>query len=201
VRGAASIRLRDALNVLSESRDLRRLAAVSMPYSALQVVLNTFLVIYGVGTLGLDLVGAGLVLATAQGGGLIGRLGFGFVATRYVSAWKTLIGLGLGMGLCAGLIALANASWSWPLLLTVAFFFGVTASGWNGVFLAEVARLAPEGRVAEATGAALVPGFFGLVVGPLLVAATAGVIGLSGAYAILGAAALGGVLLLVGRHR
>jgi MFS family permease len=201
VRGAASIRLRDALNVLSESRDLRRLAAVSMPYSALQVVLNTFLVIYGVGTLGLDLVATGFLLATAQGGGLIGRLGFGFVATRYVSAWKTLIWLGVGMGVCAGLIALANASWSWPLLLTLAFFFGVTASGWNGVFLAEIARLAPEGRVAEATGAALVPGFFGLVVGPLLVAATAGVIGLSGAYAILGAASLAGVLLLIGRHR
>jgi|GraSoiStandDraft_44_1057316.scaffolds.fasta_scaffold30120_3 MFS family permease len=201
VRGAASVQLRDALNVLSESRDLRRLAAVSMPYSALQVVLNTFLVIYGVGTLGLDLVGAGLLLATAQGGGLIGRLGFGFVATRYISAWKTLIGLGLGMGLSAGLVALADGSWSWPLLLTVAFFFGVTASGWNGVFLAEVARLAPEGRIAEATGAALVPGFFGLVVGPLLVAATAGVIGLSGAYAVLGAGSLAAVLLLVGRHR
>jgi MFS family permease len=201
VRGAASIRLGDALNMLWENRDLRRLAAVSMPYSALQVVLNTFLVIYGVGTLGLDLVAAGLLLATAQGGGLIGRLGFGLVATRYVSAWKTLIGLGLGMSICAGLVGLADASWSWRWLLVLAFFFGVTASGWNGVFLAEVARLAPEGRVAEATGAALVPGFFGLVIGPLLVAATAGVMGLGAAYAILGAASLAGALLLVGRHR
>ena len=201
VRGAAAVRLRDALNVLWENRDLQRLAAVSMPYSALQVVLNTFLVIYGVGTLGLDLVAAGLLLATAQGGGLIGRLGFGYVATQYVSAWKTLIGLGLGMGVCAGLVALADASWSWPLLLTVAFFFGVTASGWNGVFLAEVARLAPEGRVAEATGAALVPGFLGLVVGPLLVAATAGVMGLAGAFAILGAASFAAVLLLARPHR
>src|SRR2546423_15161757 len=101
------------------------------------------------------------------------------------------------MGICAGLVALADASWSWPGLLTLAFFFGVTASGWNGVFLAEVARLAPDGRVAEATGAALVPGFFGLVVGPLLVAATAGIIGLGSAYAILGAATLAGTLVLI----
>jgi hypothetical protein len=65
------------------------------------------------------------------------------------------------------------------------------------VFLAEVARLAPEGRVAEATGAVLVPGFLGLVLGPLLVAGTASMIGLGAAYAILGAVTLAATLVLV----
>ena len=75
VRGVASaIHLRDAMKVLLGSRDLMRLAAVSLPFSALQISLNAFLVIYGVGTLELDLVAAGVLLATAQCGGLIGRL-------------------------------------------------------------------------------------------------------------------------------
>ena len=90
-----------------------------------------------------------------------------------------------------------NPNWAWPVLLVLAFFFGVTASGWNGVFLAEVARLAPEGRVAEATGAVLVPGFLGLVLGPLLVAGTASMIGVGAAYAILGAVSLAATLVLI----
>jgi hypothetical protein len=109
--------------------------------------------------------------------------------------------LGYGMSACAFLIAMANPTWAWPILLIVAFSFGVTASGWNGVFLAEVARLAPEGRVAEATGAVPVPGFFGLVLGPLLVAGTAGMIGVGAAYAILGAVTLAATLVLIAGPR
>jgi MFS family permease len=203
VRGVASaIHLRDALKVLLGSRDLMRLATVSLPFSALQISLNAFLVIYGVGTLELDLVAAGIMLATAQSGGLLGRLTFGLIATRYFSPATTVAVLGFGMSLCAFLVATASPAWAWPVLLVVAFGFGVTASGWNGVLLAEVARLAPEGRVAEATGAVLVPGFLGLVLGPLLVAGTAGMIGLGAAYAILGAGTLAATLVLVaGRKR
>jgi MFS family permease len=201
VQGAVAIRLSDAVRVLLHSRDLQRLAIASMPYSALQIVLNSFLVIYAVDKLGLDLIAAGLLLAVAQGGGLIGRLLFGFVATRYVSAWATLTALGIGMSICAVLVALMDASWSWPVLHAVAFAFGVTASGWNGVFLAEVARLSPEGRVAEATGAVLVSGFCGLVLGPLFVASTVGTLGLATVYAILGLSTLGGTLALIGRPR
>ncbi len=202
VRGVASaIHLRDAVKVLLGSRDLMRLAAVSMPFSALQISLNAFLVIYAVGTLELDLVAAGVLLATAQCGGLIGRLAFGLVATRYFSPAATVTMLGFGMSACAFLIAMANSTWAWPVLLVVAFGFGVTASGWNGVFLAEVARLAPEGRVAEATGAVLVPGFLGLVLGPLLVAGTSSMIGLGAAYAILGATTLAATVVLIAGRR
>jgi MFS family permease len=202
VRGAtAAIRLRDALKVLFGSRDLLRLAAVSMPYSALQISLNAFLVIYAVGTLKLDLVAAGVMLATAQCGGLLGRLTFGLVATRFFSPAMTVTMLGFGMSLGALLVALASPAWPWPVLLVVAFWFGVTASGWNGVFLAEVARLAPEGRVAEATGAVLIPAFLGLVLGPLLVAGTASLVGLGLAYAILGTSTLAATLVLIAGRR
>ena len=203
VRGAAlTISLRDALAVLWDSRELRRLAIVSIPFSALQISLNAFLVTYAVGALGLSLVAAGLMLATAQCGGLAGRIAFGLVATRYVAPWITLAALGFGMSACGLLMPLTGPAWPWAVLLLVAFVFGLTASGWNGVFLAEVARLAPEGRVAEATGAVLVFGFSGLVLGPLLVAATANAVGLGASYAILGAATLTGTMILIAsRHR
>jgi MFS family permease len=198
VRGAASsINLREALKVLVANAEMRKLAIASVPFSALQIALNTFLVTYAVAHLGLGLIGAGVLLATAQAGGLVGRLLFGLVSTRFLRAWTTVIALGFGMSFLAGVIALAGPSWSWPLLLAVAFAFGLTASGWNGVFLSEVARLAPEGRVGEATGAVLMFGFAGLVLGPLVMASVAAINSLSAAYALLGLATLCGTLPLI----
>ena len=201
VRGAAStIRLHEALKVLVAQPEMRKLAIASVPFSALQIALNTFLVTYAVGRLGLSLIAAGVLLATAQAGGLAGRLLFGLVATRFLPAWSTVIALGFAMSLCAAVMALAQPAWSRPLLLAVAFAFGVTASGWNGVFLAEVARLAPEGRVGEATGAVLMFGFAGLVLGPLVMAGVAAVANLSVAYGLLGLSTLIGTLALMGKH-
>jgi len=202
VRGAAAaFRLRDLIDILVANREMRRLALASVPFSALQIALNTFLVSYGVDHLGLDLVGAGVLLATAQAGGLIGRPLFGLVATRYLPAWSTIVALGFGMSACAGVIALAGPAWSWAVLLVAAFAFGLTASGWNGVLLSEVARLAPEGRVGEATGAVLMFGFAGLVLGPLAMAGIAVLAGIGAGYAALGATTLIGTLALIGRHR
>lgn len=202
VRGAAStIKLREALAMLIANVEIRKLAIASLPFSALQIVLNIFLVTYGVTRLGLDLVAAGMLLATAQAGGVIGRLGFGVLAARFLRAWTTVVGLGFGMSLCAAVMALAEPGWSWALLLVVSFLFGVTASGWNGVFLSEVARLAPDGRVAEATGAVLMFGFAGLVVGPLATAGIAAISSLSVAFGLLGLTTLVATLLLIGRRR
>jgi MFS family permease len=201
VRGAAvPVRLREALRILVANRELRKLALASVPFSALQIALNTFLVTYAVRHLALDLIAAGVLLATAQTGGLIGRLLFGLVATRYATAGTTVVAVGFGMSAGAAAMALMSAVVSWPLLLTVSFCFGLTASGWNGVFLAEVARLAPEGRVGEATGAVLMFGFAGLILGPLFMAAVAALASIKVAFALLGVATLCGTLLLAGRR-
>lgn len=61
----------------------------------------------------------------------------------------------------------------WSTVATAAVFvaMGVTAIGWNGVFLAEVARLAPAGQASTATGGALFFTFGGVLIGPSLFAA------------------------------
>jgi MFS family permease len=202
VRGPTPpIRLRDAMRLLVGHREMRKLAVVSVPFSALQIALNTFLVTYAVQRLALDLIAAGALLATAQAGGLGGRLLFGLVATRYLPAWTTVVALGFAMSAGAAVMALMSPASPWPLLLVVTFFLGLTASGWNGVFLAEVARLAPEGRVGEATGAVLMFGFAGLILGPLFMAGVTALANLSVAFAMLGVATLCGTFVLLGRHR
>jgi len=48
--------------------------------------------------------------------------------------------------------------------------FGATTLGWNGVYIGELARVAPPGKVAMATGASLACAYFGAVVAPPLFA-------------------------------
>jgi MFS family permease len=68
--------------VLRQAPGLRALALASMPFSAMQLALNAYLVTLAVDRLALEHVRAGLLLAIAQLGGLIGRLFWGLIATR-----------------------------------------------------------------------------------------------------------------------
>ncbi len=55
-----------------------------------------------------------------------------------------------------------------PFALAVLFMLvGFSASGWNGVMVAEIARVAGVERAGAVTGAALLFGYSGLAVAPL----------------------------------
>ena len=176
---------------------LRALAFLSLPFASMQLGLNAFLVTFGVERLALDHVAAGVLLAIAQFGGLIGRLFWGLVAVKAVPTRVLLAGLGFGMSAAAAIMGLAGPHLAYPVLVVAAFLFGLTASGWNGVFLAEVARLAPADRVAEATGAVLTASYAGLLIGPAIVASAAAVGTLSLSYAVLAVLALLATLQLL----
>jgi hypothetical protein len=49
----------------------------------------------------------------------------------------------------------------------VSALYGATAIGWNGVYLSEVARIAPPGKAAAATGASLAMTYAGVVFLPM----------------------------------
>jgi MFS family permease len=158
---------------------LAQLVVLSFFYSATQVSLTSFAVVYLAEELGHTLVAAGAALAVATIAGVVGRIFWGHLADRSHAPRAVLIGLGLGAGLCS----LATAAWPatlpvWPLFAVLAVF-GATAIGWNGIMLAEVARLAPRGNAGAITGAASFITFGGVVVGPALFSLLAQV---SGSY-------------------
>ncbi|MEQ1519170.1 MAG: hypothetical protein ABL931_22055, partial [Usitatibacteraceae bacterium] len=81
--------------------------------------------------------------------------------------------------------------------------FGATAIGWNGVYLSQIARLAPAGKAGEAPGGALFFTFFGVLAGPPVFAfMVEGGMSYSTAYAVIGIPALvSGLVLLFGGGR
>jgi len=122
------------------------------------------------------------VMAVSQVASVIGRVLWGVLADRAgvaTAARRTMLGLlGLGMGVCALAALTADPGWPRGLLFAYAAAFGATAVGWNGVWLAEIAHLAP-GRASEATGGCLFFTFLGVVVTPPLFNA---VLALSASY-------------------
>lgn len=176
---------RAALSLVWRHRALRKLAIVSMPLAAMQLGLNAFLVTYLVNTLEQTHIFAGFFLGIAQAGGLFGRLGWGYVASRFTSPHHLIAMLAFAMAMCAASLACLPTHVALPLLVALTFTFGLTASGWNGVFLSEVARLAPLGQAGEATGAVLTASYGGLLIGPVLISFIAQISSLRLAYGCL----------------
>jgi MFS family permease len=163
------------------SRPILELALVSTVYSAVQISFITYLVSYLKIELGYSLVAAGLVFSASQVAGALGRVAWGAVADHVFEPRAVLAALGLVMALCAVALALFTPDWSRAAVLAVCVLYGATAVGWNGVFLAEVARLAPEGRVAILTGGTQFFTFAGVLIGPPLFGAIASLTGRYGA--------------------
>ena len=147
-------------------RPLATMAACSFMFSMVQMSLTTYLVTYLHDDLSYGLVSAGLLLSVTQMGGMGGRILWGFVADKWLGAQKTLALLAALMALCSLTTALflpVLPLWGIWMVLIV---YGASAIGWNGVYLSEVARQAPEGKASVATGGTLTFTFLGVVIGP-----------------------------------
>lgn len=159
------------LRLVFTHRPLLHLSIISFFFSGMQISLITYLVLYLSKNVGMSIISAGMVLATGQMAGSLGRIFWGILADRCVKPRMLLGMLGIGMSLCGVATALISTLWSFAAILLVIIFYGVTAIGWNGVYLAEAARLAPRGQVGVATGGTLFFTFLGVVIGPPFFAA------------------------------
>ena len=154
------------LRVVFASSGLAELSLVGFTYAATQVCLMSFTVVYFTETLGFPLHYAGYALTVANFGGIAGRIGWGAVADHFVAPRRLLGLLGLATACFTAVTLAFTPTWPWIGLLAVCATLGATAIGWNGVHLAEVARLAPKGQAGAITGACGFVTFAGVVLGP-----------------------------------
>lgn len=162
--------------VLSHAQ-LRMLAACSFMFSIVQLSLTTYLVTFLTDNLAYGLVAAGFLLSASQLGAVIGRVLWGYVSDRWFGARRMLALLALVMAASSGATALLQPHAPTLVVMAVLFVFGASAIGWNGVYLAEVARQAPEGQAGMATGGTLAITFLGVVLGPPVFGGLAGAFG------------------------
>jgi MFS family permease len=158
--------------------------------------LTSFLVVYLTQAIGLDLVTAGFLLSASQVAGVVGRLAWGHAADRVGRPRRLLLAIGLLMAAATALASLFSLNWPLPLIGATIILLGATASGWNGVFLAEVMRAVDPARAGLATSGSLTFTFLGVVLGPPLFGIAAASLGYAVAFAIMaGVVLLGGLVL------
>jgi len=157
---------RAALVVVWKHKPLRWLAAASFLYSGAQLSLSGFLVTYLVADVQMSLVLAGTLLALTNAAGAAGRLFWGWLADRLGSGGIALMANG-AMSITFALATAAMAP-TWPTwtVAAVAAAFGFCALGWNGVYIAVIARQAPAGSIGIATGGSLMVTYAGSVLIP-----------------------------------
>jgi MFS family permease len=155
-----------SLQLVLTTPAIRDMGVCSFFFGAMQLCLTTFLVIYLTTAQGMGLALAGTILAIAQVSGVVGRVGWGWLSDRFIAPRRLLGLLGLAMGIAGIAFASAGAAWPTAAFMAIATIFGASAIGWNGIYLAEVAHLAPAGQAATVAGASLFLTYAGIVVGP-----------------------------------
>lgn len=160
---------------------LRIVAVCSLFFSFVQLAATAFLVTYLNLSLGWTLVMAGAMMSVTQVAGVVGRVAWGWVADRWMTPRRLLAWLALLMALACFLTAALSPDSPLWWVGVVATLYGMSAIGWNGVFLAEVARQAPPGQAGRATGGTLVYTYLGVLIGQPLFGGIAVVAGSSGA--------------------
>ncbi len=171
VSGFAS--LRRSMEMIWHHPSLRLLSLSSLTFSAVQLSLNAYLVVYLHDGLGYSLIVAGSMMSASQVAGVFGRLVWGWCADRFIGAVAMLAVLAFTMAACGWVLASLGPGVPQFALLLLLVVFGAGALGWNGVYLAEVARQAPAGQIGLATGGALAATYLGVVVGPTVFGALA----------------------------
>ena len=167
----------EPIRLVLAHRALLIMASCSFMFSMVQLSLTTYLVTFLHDDLSYGLVAAGLALSVTQLGGMGGRVVWGYVADRWLGARRMLVLLASMMALGALASAFLTIDRPQALVIAILVAFGASAIGWNGVYLAEVARRAPPGMASMATGGTLAFTFLGVVLGPPMFGALSGLFG------------------------
>jgi sugar phosphate permease len=154
--------------LLRNNPGLLSVTALAFSFAIVQGSLFSFSVTYLVTDRNLALTDAGLVYASMQFAGVFARIFLGWLADR---TGRPAYNLTVQAFIAAALVMLYGSlpeSVSTGLAALVAGMTGFFAASWNGIFLAEVARLSPAGSVAQATASSALLTFLGYASGPSL---------------------------------
>ncbi len=187
--------LADLMLVWRDER-LRPIALAAFCFASVQLTVTTFAVTMLVEEIRFSLIEAGIVLAALQVSGIGARIFWGWTTDRIRDGTLVLILIALAAAVCG--LATGGLAAGVPVVAAYAVFvvFGATAVAWNGVFMAEVARLAPRGTAGGVTGAWLAYTFMGVMVGPAAFTGLYGWLGTyTGTYQFFALASLAGAVL------
>jgi MFS family permease len=154
------------VSLLSKHRELRGVSAMAIAFALGQGIVFANFIVFLVET-GYDFASASTIFAACQIGGVSARLLVGWIADRVGTAAGTLRIQAVLAALALLIFAWSAGSLPFEATAALAFLLGSLVASWNGLYLAEVARLVTLEEVPEATAAATTAIFIAYAFGPL----------------------------------
>jgi predicted MFS family arabinose efflux permease len=180
------------------SRRLAGLAAAGFLFASVQIIALTYLVIALVEESGWTPVAAGGAIAVMQVFGAGGRILLAILADFLKAGLAVIAAIGMGTAATMVLFATALGAGEPTLVVAAVAALGFFSMGWNGLTLAEVARISPDGRVGAMTSRMMIYYYTGSVAGPwLFLALYSGVGSYALAYGVLAVPALAGTAAIL----
>jgi sugar phosphate permease len=159
---------RPGLSAVIRNRNLLLLSGVTFLYAGVQLSIAGFMVLFLTEKVGMSITEAGAMLALAQAGGIVGRIGWGIVSDVLFGGRRKIVMAIFSVMAAVSSIVLAMTGPETPrmvLLVTLAVA-GVSAIGWNGINMLFVAEIAGRQASATAAGLNLTCSYLGIMVGP-----------------------------------
>jgi MFS transporter, ACS family, hexuronate transporter len=197
--GSAAKAARPGLGTVIRNRNLLYLSGVTFLYAGVQLSLAGFMVLFLRDRVGMSVAEAGAMLALAQAGGIVGRIGWGIVSDVVFGGRRKIVMAIFSVMAAVSSVVLAMTGPETPrlvLLITLAVA-GVSAIGWNGINMLFVAEIAGRQASATAAGLNLTCSYLGIMVGPPIFGYLVDLTGsYSTAFLVGAAASLASLLLL-----
>lgn len=141
---------------------------LSVSFAMVQGSLFSFSVTYFTVVRHLSLPEAGFAYACMQGCGVVARIFLGWLADRTGRPDWNLTVQAFVASLCVVGLALVPDRPAVALVSVIGGAAGFFAASWNGIYMAEIARLSAPDQIADATSGSNVFVFMGYVAGPSL---------------------------------
>jgi sugar phosphate permease len=197
--GSAAKAARPGFATVIRNRNLLLLSGVTFLYAGVQLSLAGFMVLFLRDRVGMSVAEAGAMLALAQAGGIVGRIGWGIVSDVVFGGRRKIVMAIFSVMAAISSVLLAMTGPETPrlVLLVILAVAGVSAIGWNGINMLFVAEIAGRQASATAAGLNLTCSYLGIMVGPPIFGYLVDLTGsYSTAFLVGAAASLASLLLL-----
>ncbi len=166
--------------VIRQNPAMYRVSFAGFCFASVQGCLLTFFVTQLTTEIGYTLAVAGAAFSAMQFSGTFARVIMGWLADR-MGGPRALILLAILSSVMVLVVSRIAPGWPVWLVTIIGLVVGTTSTSWNGVYLAEIARLAPKGRVGDATAGSTILTFTGYLLAPMIFAFAVPLVGRYGA--------------------
>jgi sugar phosphate permease len=152
------------------NRGLWLISAYSIAMIAAQFTFSLYLVVFSTERLGLSVVAAGELLALAQAMGVVARIGWGVLSDRAFGGNRRPAMAIVAVLAGVGAIAFSFLRFGAPLWLvaSIVMVLGLSAIGWQGLYVTAVSELVGQAAAGSALGLSLAVTQLGVVIAPPL---------------------------------